>query len=188
MTSTSALRVEAAATTALAKLSGDKKGGSSSQWAKIKFDRQIVAIARVNNADTIYSTDRDVARFGQQSRIAVLNVGDLPEPPPKQIDIDYVEAGVASDETVTEAREAQSEEGAKGEEMSRFTLTDAVIEVFTADPRSTIHFSEVSKRINAKYPGKWEMPTPFLQQILNTLARGKFLDKPNGETGEFRKA
>ena len=83
--------VEAAARTLQAKKQGDKKGGSESQWSKIKFDRQIVAIAKVNGADAIYSTDRDVVRFGRQAKIDVINVHDLPDPPPQQIDMSYEE-------------------------------------------------------------------------------------------------
>ena len=70
---------------------GDKKGGSSSSWSKVKFDRQIVAIAKVNGADTIYSTDDDVARFGRAAEIKVESVWDLPEPQPEQINIPYDE-------------------------------------------------------------------------------------------------
>ena len=79
--------VEAAATTAKAIADGDKRGGSGATWTKIKFDRQIVAIAKVNGADTIYSTDRDIERFGEQAKLAVVNVHQLPPPPAKQIEM-----------------------------------------------------------------------------------------------------
>jgi predicted nucleic acid-binding protein len=40
--------------------SGGKKLGSAATWAKLKYDRQIVAIAKVCGATTIYSDDRDI--------------------------------------------------------------------------------------------------------------------------------
>lgn len=60
--------------------SGDKRGGSPSPWAKIKFDRQIIAIAKVAGASTIYSDDSDIARFSKTARIAVVRIQDLPLP------------------------------------------------------------------------------------------------------------
>src|SRR5579863_10231339 len=41
----------------------DKRGGSTGDWAKIRFDRQIVAIARTNRAKRIYSDDKDLGKF-----------------------------------------------------------------------------------------------------------------------------
>ena len=79
--------VEAAATTAKAIAAGDKRGGSEATWTKIKFDRQIVAIAKVNGATTIYSTDSDIERFGEQAKLAVVNFHQLPPPPAKQIEM-----------------------------------------------------------------------------------------------------
>jgi predicted nucleic acid-binding protein len=44
--------------------SGNKKAGSVSTWAKVKFDRQIVAIAKVEGVTTIYSDDKDLTNRG----------------------------------------------------------------------------------------------------------------------------
>lgn len=76
--------VEAAIMTADAKRSGGKKAGSGSTWAKIKFDRQIIAIAKVRGVTTIYSNDEDIRKFGERENMKVIGVWDLPEPPPTQ--------------------------------------------------------------------------------------------------------
>jgi len=73
--------VEVAAATREAIEAGGKKGGSESSWAKIKFDRQIVAIARVERTSTIYSDDGDIVRFAKNAGVAVICVKDLPLPP-----------------------------------------------------------------------------------------------------------
>jgi hypothetical protein len=73
--------VEVAAATREALNTGSKKGGSESSWAKIKFDRQIIAIARVEGASTIYSDDGDIVRFSKNSGIIVVRLCDLPLPP-----------------------------------------------------------------------------------------------------------
>jgi len=46
--------VEVAAATREALAAGDKRAGSESAWAKVKFDRQIIAIARVEGASAIF--------------------------------------------------------------------------------------------------------------------------------------
>lgn len=73
--------VEVAAATREALAAGDKRSGSDSPWAKVKFDRQIIAIARVEGASAIYSDDGDIVRFAKNFGIAVIRVSDLPLPP-----------------------------------------------------------------------------------------------------------
>jgi hypothetical protein len=50
-------------------------------WAKLKYDRQVVAIAKVNGATTIYSDDRKLRALAAREGIQVLGVADLPLPP-----------------------------------------------------------------------------------------------------------
>jgi hypothetical protein len=57
----------------------DKREGAES-WPKVKFDRQIVAIAAVEGASAIYSNDRDVKRLGERSGLPVFAMDDLPAP------------------------------------------------------------------------------------------------------------
>ncbi len=73
--------VEVAAMTREAIDAGDKKSGSESTWAKVKFDRQIVAIAKVEGAGTIYSDDGSLAGFARKVGLSVIPVHDLPLPP-----------------------------------------------------------------------------------------------------------
>jgi hypothetical protein len=47
----------------------------------VKFDRQIVAIARVEGAERIYSNDDDIKRFGASDGIEVIMLDDLELPP-----------------------------------------------------------------------------------------------------------
>lgn len=73
--------IEVAAMTRSALDAKSKKGSSDSTWAKIKYDRQIVAIARVNQASTIYSDDRDIRSIAAQADISVIGLADLQLPP-----------------------------------------------------------------------------------------------------------
>jgi PIN domain len=52
--------------------------------AKIKFDIQIVATAKAEDASIIYSDDEDIERFAKRFKIPVMRVCDLPLPPPKE--------------------------------------------------------------------------------------------------------
>lgn len=58
----------------------DKKEGSAATWAKVKFDRQIVAIAKVERASCIYSEDGDVRAIGNREGLSVLRVADITIP------------------------------------------------------------------------------------------------------------
>lgn len=72
--------VELAAMTREALRSGDKFEGIAEPWQKVKFDRQIIAIARVNNASVIYSDDSGVASFGSKAGLSVIKSWELPLP------------------------------------------------------------------------------------------------------------
>jgi predicted nucleic acid-binding protein len=81
--------VELAAIETEDRIKHGKRGGSGSPWAKLRFDRQIVAIAKTNGANKIYSDDEDVTKFATRIGIAVISTWELPLPAAKQIDIDY---------------------------------------------------------------------------------------------------
>ena len=46
----------------------------------MKFDRQIVAIAKVNGASILYTEDRGVRSFAEESGLTVFGIADLPLP------------------------------------------------------------------------------------------------------------
>ena len=55
----------------------------------MKYDRQIVAVAKVCGATTIYSDDKDVRTLAKTVKIEVIGVADLPLPPEKaQMDLE----------------------------------------------------------------------------------------------------
>jgi hypothetical protein len=59
----------------------NKKGGINAPWAKIKFDRQIMAIARVHQVAQVYSDDGHLHALGQKIGLEVVRTADLPLPP-----------------------------------------------------------------------------------------------------------
>jgi predicted nucleic acid-binding protein len=73
--------IELAVMTRSALADGDKKSGSKEPWAKVKFDRQIVAIARVLQVSTIYTDDENLASTAKAVGIDALGLGDLALPP-----------------------------------------------------------------------------------------------------------
>jgi hypothetical protein len=58
-----------------------KRGASSATWAKVKYDRQIVAIAKVCGATAIYSDDGDIEALATAAKITVVPLADLRLPP-----------------------------------------------------------------------------------------------------------
>lgn len=58
-----------------------KRENSTATWAKLKFDQQIVAIAKVHQASTIYSDDADIRAIAKRAGITVVGVAELDLPP-----------------------------------------------------------------------------------------------------------
>lgn len=59
---------------------GDKKGGRLEPWQKIKVDRQIIAIARVHNADLIVSNDGGLRSTAKSVGMKAVEISELPLP------------------------------------------------------------------------------------------------------------
>lgn len=49
-------------------------------WNKIKFDRQIVAVAKVQGATCVYSDDDQLRRFAEECGMAAKGLSDIPVP------------------------------------------------------------------------------------------------------------
>ena len=74
---------ECAQLTGAALAAGHKRGKLKQAWQKVKFDRQIVAIAKVKQAETIYTCDDVLASLAAAERLTVQGIRDLPVPPIK---------------------------------------------------------------------------------------------------------
>lgn len=64
-----------------------KRGGSEATWAKVNFDRQIVAVAKVNNATTIYTDDGEMIKFAKRMGLDTVSSWELPAPKEKQAEL-----------------------------------------------------------------------------------------------------
>jgi predicted nucleic acid-binding protein len=59
--------------------------------SKVKFDRQIVAIAKAEGAHTVYTNDDDVVRYAHQAELKARRPADLdlpPEDPQQSLDLE----------------------------------------------------------------------------------------------------
>lgn len=50
-------------------------------WAKVKFDRQVIAIAKANGINDIYTDDSNLSAVAQANGLTVRHTWDLPLPP-----------------------------------------------------------------------------------------------------------
>jgi predicted nucleic acid-binding protein len=74
--------LECSISIAAALRSGSKKGvQAEASWQKIKFDHQIVAIAKTNRATTIYSEDGGLRKFAAALGLNAQCIDELPENP-----------------------------------------------------------------------------------------------------------
>lgn len=60
---------------------GDKKSGSTEIWNKVKYDRQIIAIARVRQATALYTDDARLRNLALALDMPVSGIADLKLPP-----------------------------------------------------------------------------------------------------------
>jgi hypothetical protein len=72
---------------------GNKKAGSQESWTKVKYDRQIVAIAKVNGVTTIYTDDGGLKNFAKTSGLRAIGLGELMIPD-RSAQIDWVQERV----------------------------------------------------------------------------------------------
>ena len=72
--------VEAALMTEAELKKGNKRGTSQSSWNKVKYDRQIVAIAKAQKAKKVYSNDDEVRALAKANGMEAYAVSDLKLP------------------------------------------------------------------------------------------------------------
>ena len=72
--------IEFAEMTRKAHTSGDLHAGANITRARLKFDRQVLAIARVQNEKHIYTDDGNMAKVAAAAGFAVTATRDLPLP------------------------------------------------------------------------------------------------------------
>jgi hypothetical protein len=61
---------------------GDKRGGATGEWQKVKVDQQIVAVASCCGASCLYASDIGVVKIAQSwKKVSCIPVWDLPLPP-----------------------------------------------------------------------------------------------------------
>jgi predicted nucleic acid-binding protein len=66
------------------KLKEEQRGQPLETWAKIKFDVQIVSIAKAENSTVIYSDDSGIENHGKRVGITVRRICDLQLPPAQE--------------------------------------------------------------------------------------------------------
>ncbi|MDP9648617.1 hypothetical protein [Paraburkholderia caledonica] len=83
--------IECALSIRAALSTGNKKGKQNAVWSKVKFDHQIVAIARSRLASCIYSDDKGLLSFARSIGMNAMSSDELPDDPDKaqgQLDLD----------------------------------------------------------------------------------------------------
>ncbi len=60
--------------------SGDKKSGSTADWQKVKYDRQISIIAKTAGAEIFYTDDSNQTHFSKLIGLRVIHTWELPLP------------------------------------------------------------------------------------------------------------
>lgn len=72
--------VELAALNRKAYASGDKRAGAVGPWQKIKIDRQIIAIAKIHGAATIFTNDDQLVAQARLAEIEAISLAEVPIP------------------------------------------------------------------------------------------------------------
>lgn len=74
-----------------ADLQSGKKLTAEQTIAKVKYDRQIIATAKVNGVKTIYSDDGQLEKIARANGIKVIQTWNLPLPAQNELDLDHSE-------------------------------------------------------------------------------------------------
>ena len=77
--------------------------------AKLKFDRQIIAVAIARGAKAIYTGDRHLAARALENGLAAVLTWDLPLPPEKEVPLPSPQLNLGYEETTIATAEPESE-------------------------------------------------------------------------------
>ncbi len=77
-------------------IDGDSKSGKKlddkQTKAKVRFDRQVIAIAKVREADCIYTDDENLAKCARENGIRAVMTWDIPLPPePPNLELPFAD-------------------------------------------------------------------------------------------------
>ncbi|NWG53334.1 MAG: hypothetical protein HXY28_06400 [Hydrogenophilaceae bacterium] len=96
---------------------GKKRGDDPGAiMAKIKYDRQIVAIAKVSQSTTIYTDDKGIRGFATRAGLAVVRLAELPErplPPEQELPFEQGLSEASGGPAANGASDAEEEGSAK---------------------------------------------------------------------------
>jgi predicted nucleic acid-binding protein len=81
----------------LSQAPGDRARTPGETYAKIKFDRQIAAIAKVEGASVVYSDDGNVRSYAKRLGMLAISLAEMPLPPVKDKQPDLFLDGVKPD-------------------------------------------------------------------------------------------
>jgi hypothetical protein len=107
---------------------GEKRDGAQGTWAKIKFDRQIVTIAKVNRATKIYSDDEGVEKFAKRCGIPVVKTWEMPLPHVGQNKFDFLKELEQATSSPIELPAGQPVEKGNGNEEEAINGTEETTE------------------------------------------------------------
>lgn len=124
---------------------GDKKDGIENSIHKIKFDRQIIAIAQAEGADTIYTDDDKLAKHAEKRGLKVIRTHEIilnlqptlfDSDPDQEIQPDQAMRAESAENsngvTVESMKKSEEAAVAAGEVLDTNTKGEAVVE--TAPP------------------------------------------------------
>lgn len=171
-------------------------------WAKVKFDIQIVAIAKAENARVIYADDTDIENYAKRVKIPVVRICDLPLPPPPvqtgtiegasgsqghlNLSLEPLEVGQnepktnepttkESDKLKADPAHTTSVQGSDGGRAQGEAAREAVQETGDGKEKIGIDLASLPERICAlRRDGK--IPTPFGTEHILELLKGDFAD------------
>jgi len=110
--------VEAGAAQRKALLTGNQKLDLTGSRQCVKADRQIVAVAKTRNVDTVYTADTDIQKIGKHAGVQVVMLWEIALPPSNTplLDNPVNDEAKASDETSSTGPEQPSGQSESADE------------------------------------------------------------------------